>query len=276
MPRKRSGAYALLVALYSASLLPDYVGYVTKRELVPLAQNYCNTSFTICDNGSRYTAWNSMATLLKRNLVSKCSNPAKYTLTPSGQDLASRLYTLEQQQPERESSTTSISSTCSDQSSTSESGGLVVAGGSSLTTSATSTALHMTAAQTAVALCPGSTLSWAGREAHHTDGSSADSKQRNAGSTSQARAAASSSPKRMQGLAAASGLQHCAPGTECPSSTTTSGLNHTPMCENCDASPALRTVRFWKHCLPAVCWFVRNPHSQRGRRGERGEGERQR
>ena len=52
-------------------------GYLLKSEIQNAAQKYCDSSFTVPKPGSHYTAWSSMAILLKKNLVSKDGNPAK-------------------------------------------------------------------------------------------------------------------------------------------------------------------------------------------------------
>ena len=50
-----------------------------KAELLREAQEHCDSSFAKPDNlGSKYTAWNSMATLLGKGLVLRQGNPAKY------------------------------------------------------------------------------------------------------------------------------------------------------------------------------------------------------
>lgn len=49
-----------------------------KSELLREAQDYCDASFSKPDNpSSKYTAWNSMATLLNKELVLRQGNPGK-------------------------------------------------------------------------------------------------------------------------------------------------------------------------------------------------------
>ncbi|XP_053485163.1 crossover junction endonuclease MUS81 isoform X2 [Ictalurus furcatus] len=64
VPQKRSGGYAVLLALYRHSQ-PDL--------------------------GSKYTAWSSVSTLIQKNLLLKTHNPARYSLTELGLALAERL-----------------------------------------------------------------------------------------------------------------------------------------------------------------------------------------
>ncbi|ENN81877.1 hypothetical protein YQE_01740, partial [Dendroctonus ponderosae] len=55
-------------------------------------KDFLDSSFTKPEPGSRYTAWSSMATLISKRLVSKVSNPAKFSLTDEGRILAEKLY----------------------------------------------------------------------------------------------------------------------------------------------------------------------------------------
>lgn len=93
VPAYRSGAYAILVTLYEKSLENNYQGFMLKKDLIKEAQNYCDTSFTKAPVGSFYTAWSSMKTLLAKKLVHKEGNPAKFSLTDTGNLLGCKLYT---------------------------------------------------------------------------------------------------------------------------------------------------------------------------------------
>ncbi|KAJ8910503.1 hypothetical protein NQ315_012350 [Exocentrus adspersus] len=92
LPEEGTGPYAILITLYTESLDPSYVGYLTKEEIIQQGQHLSHTSFTKPDPGSRYTAWSSMRTLLAKELVTKRSNPAKFSLTPEGLALAKKLF----------------------------------------------------------------------------------------------------------------------------------------------------------------------------------------
>ncbi|XP_046647899.1 crossover junction endonuclease MUS81-like [Daphnia pulicaria] len=89
IPTRRSGAYALLMALYKHAT----DGYLKKKDLQDLAQPYADVSFSQTDilNAQYYNAWSSMSTLINKHLVGKTGNPAKYHLTDSGRNLARRL-----------------------------------------------------------------------------------------------------------------------------------------------------------------------------------------
>uniref|UniRef100_A0AAR5QHU9 Crossover junction endonuclease MUS81 n=1 Tax=Dendroctonus ponderosae TaxID=77166 RepID=A0AAR5QHU9_DENPD len=92
VPKYRSGAYAILIALYGQSKLEDYPGYLLKADIIKHGKDFLDSSFTKPEPGSRYTAWSSMATLISKRLVSKVSNPAKFSLTDEGRILAEKLY----------------------------------------------------------------------------------------------------------------------------------------------------------------------------------------
>lgn len=91
VPGFRSGGYAILVALYKESLRTDYEGFMLKKDLMKKGQVYCDKSFTKPDPGTFYTAWYSMRTLLDKSLVVRSGNPAKFSLTEEGLELARKL-----------------------------------------------------------------------------------------------------------------------------------------------------------------------------------------
>lgn len=94
-PTYRSAAYALLLTLYKNEFSADYKGYMTKIELQKEAQPLCNTSLKKAQAGSLYTGWTSMSQLITKGLVIKTSNPARFSLTEEGRQIASRLSTVE-------------------------------------------------------------------------------------------------------------------------------------------------------------------------------------
>ncbi|XP_063230014.1 crossover junction endonuclease MUS81 [Bacillus rossius redtenbacheri] len=91
VPAYRSGPYALLLTLLKNSERHDYKGYMTKSELQTQAQDLSDTSFTKPLPESRYTAWSSMATLVRKGLVVRNSNPAKFSLSDKGKELTIKL-----------------------------------------------------------------------------------------------------------------------------------------------------------------------------------------
>lgn len=91
VPALRSGAYALLIAL--ATLDENSSQGLTKAELIELAQPYCDSSFTAPSDPTKfYTAWNSMKTLIQKDLVYEHGRPVRrYALTEEGWEVAKKI-----------------------------------------------------------------------------------------------------------------------------------------------------------------------------------------
>lgn len=91
VPAYRSGAYALVVALSAVdkSAPPG----LSKQDLIEAAQPYSDSSFTAPSAPNQfYTAWNSMKTLLSKELVGERGIPTKrYSLTDEGWEVAKRI-----------------------------------------------------------------------------------------------------------------------------------------------------------------------------------------
>ena len=89
VPQLRSGAYALILGLSSI----DESECVSRQQLVELAQPHCDSSFTATkDTTTFYTAWNSMKTLVDKDLVKETSRPQRrYALTDEGWEVAGKL-----------------------------------------------------------------------------------------------------------------------------------------------------------------------------------------
>lgn len=106
VPRKGSGAYAILIALYlhiPAHAPSEWSNtWKTNPEIVRLAAPYSNTSFEVpggapAERGQgAYTAWKSMKTLVDKDLV-KTDNkrPKRWVLTRVGYELADTLAGME-------------------------------------------------------------------------------------------------------------------------------------------------------------------------------------
>ncbi|EER26609.1 ERCC4 domain containing protein [Coccidioides posadasii C735 delta SOWgp] len=88
IPTLRSGPYALLLAL--ATLEEKSSIGATKAQLIEAAQPHCDTSFTAPSDPTKfYTAWNSMKTLVTKDLVYEHGRPLKrYLLTDQGRETA--------------------------------------------------------------------------------------------------------------------------------------------------------------------------------------------
>jgi crossover junction endonuclease MUS81 len=91
VPAYRSGAYALLLALSAVD--ETSTAGLTKAELTETAQPHCDSSFSAPSDPTKfYTAWNSMKTLLQKELVFERGRPLKrYALTDEGWEVARRI-----------------------------------------------------------------------------------------------------------------------------------------------------------------------------------------
>ena len=92
VPKPRSGAEAVLLALAQAAAQPGYPGHLGKAELQRLAQPGADQSFTLAGNRTEhYTAWAGVKTLINHELIRRWSNPAKFDITEKGVELAGRI-----------------------------------------------------------------------------------------------------------------------------------------------------------------------------------------
>jgi crossover junction endonuclease MUS81 len=90
VPKLRTGAYGIILAL--STLDEKSRTGINKQEVIELAQPHCDASYTAGrDTTSFYTAWKSMDTLNKNDLVYKKGRPEKYYLTDDGWDVAKRM-----------------------------------------------------------------------------------------------------------------------------------------------------------------------------------------
>lgn len=89
IPKKRSGAYAILLALLETDAKKRGM---TKDEVVSVAHKFSDTNFV--SNASTkefYSAWNSVKTLIDRSLVLEDGRPKRYFLSDEGEQLAETL-----------------------------------------------------------------------------------------------------------------------------------------------------------------------------------------
>lgn len=91
VPTLRSGPYALILAL--STLGENAASGITKQHTIELAQPHCDSSFTATSDPTKfYTAWNSMKTLIEKDLVCERGRPLrKYCLTEEGFEVATRI-----------------------------------------------------------------------------------------------------------------------------------------------------------------------------------------
>lgn len=91
VPSFRSGAYALLFGL--STLPEDTSAGLAKVDLIEASQPHCDSSFTAPSDPTKfYTAWNSMKTLIQKELVYERGRPLRrYALTDEGWEVAKRI-----------------------------------------------------------------------------------------------------------------------------------------------------------------------------------------
>ncbi|TRX88107.1 hypothetical protein FHL15_011005 [Xylaria flabelliformis] len=91
VPTLRSGAYALILGL--ATIGEEAPVGLTKAQLIEVAQPHCDASFTAPSDPTKfYTAWNSMKTLLEKDLVYERGRPLRrYALSDEGWEVARRM-----------------------------------------------------------------------------------------------------------------------------------------------------------------------------------------
>ncbi|KAF3404864.1 Crossover junction endonuclease mus81 [Talaromyces pinophilus] len=91
VPALRSGAYALVLGL--STLDENSSQGMSKAQLIEVAQPHSDSSFTAPSDPTKfYTAWNSMKTLITKELVYEHGRPLrKYALTEEGWECAKRI-----------------------------------------------------------------------------------------------------------------------------------------------------------------------------------------
>ncbi|PHH87987.1 hypothetical protein CDD83_8149 [Cordyceps sp. RAO-2017] len=91
VPAFRSGAYALVIGLSTLSEASSKG--MTKMDLIQASQPHCDSSFTAPSDPTKFhTAWNSMKTLVQKELVYESGRPLRrYVLTDDGWDVARRI-----------------------------------------------------------------------------------------------------------------------------------------------------------------------------------------
>jgi crossover junction endonuclease MUS81 len=96
VPTLRSGAYALILALATSD--ENASQGLTKANTIDLAQPHCDTSFTAPSDPTKFfTAWNSMKTLISKDLVYEHGRPLRrYMLTEEGWEVARRMKGIEE------------------------------------------------------------------------------------------------------------------------------------------------------------------------------------
>lgn len=86
IPQKGSGAYGILIGLLLQVESPEDTiqVFLTKNEIIRVAQPYCDSSYEHAERGGYQTAWNGIKTLINKGYVFVSGSPHKYCLTEEG------------------------------------------------------------------------------------------------------------------------------------------------------------------------------------------------
>lgn len=96
IPRYRSGAYGIMLALYENAEEYGSQSRLSKEEIIALGQHHCDSSYDMLEAGKSYTAWSSMKTLLEKGYIWKQGSPPRYSLTDTGKTMAAQLQKVAQ------------------------------------------------------------------------------------------------------------------------------------------------------------------------------------
>ncbi|WWD16092.1 hypothetical protein CI109_100517 [Kwoniella shandongensis] len=90
IPARGSGPYGILLALVLAIDQPEINTqvFLTKNEIIRVAQEFCDASYEHSEKGNYFTAWSGMKTLVNRGYVYVTGNPQKHCLTEEGYEVA--------------------------------------------------------------------------------------------------------------------------------------------------------------------------------------------
>ncbi|OCT49049.1 Crossover junction endonuclease mus81 [Cladophialophora carrionii] len=99
VPKYRSGAYGLIVALGTLDRASSQA--IPKADLIRLAQEHCDSSYTVPSDTTKYfTAWKSINTLESKELVCTKGHPTqKYYLSDEGWEVADGIKANEEGRP---------------------------------------------------------------------------------------------------------------------------------------------------------------------------------
>lgn len=86
IPQKGSGAYGILLGLLLQVEHPEDTiqAFLTRNEIIRVAQPYCDSSYEHAERGGHQTAWNGIKTLINKGYVFVSGSPHKYCLTEEG------------------------------------------------------------------------------------------------------------------------------------------------------------------------------------------------
>ncbi|KAJ1652385.1 Crossover junction endonuclease mus81 [Dispira simplex] len=130
VPRYRSGSFAILIALHLLTLRTRYLNpdlrsatldsmeqaeyesssetsstlpevWIDKNDIATFAQPFSEATFNMAAYGRQYSAWNTMKTLVEKELVYRLGMAAQYALSIEGMQLAAKLFQITQQRETR-------------------------------------------------------------------------------------------------------------------------------------------------------------------------------
>lgn len=87
-PAFKSGGFAIIMALHLED--KDHIG-MHKTDIIAHAQEFTDTGFTSTAQNN-YSAWSSIKTLVKNQLVDKVGHPTRFVLTEQGDEIAEAMY----------------------------------------------------------------------------------------------------------------------------------------------------------------------------------------
>ncbi|KAJ1972561.1 Crossover junction endonuclease mus81, partial [Dimargaris verticillata] len=111
VPRYRSGAFAILIALHFLTAHDRHLrqrltqsvdataddSWFYRRDIIDIAQHFCDSTFDDSARGAQYSAWSGMKTLVDKELVYRLGMAAEYMLSDRGITLARQLIQVTQQ-----------------------------------------------------------------------------------------------------------------------------------------------------------------------------------
>ncbi|KAG2389513.1 hypothetical protein C9374_014073 [Naegleria lovaniensis] len=100
VPKFKTAAWAIMIAMYRYSKEKNCES-ATKKIIIPICETLTETPMEKSSNSSHYTGWNSISTLVKKDLV-KSHKRGKYSLTQKGRALARRLHRAEKEFADRD------------------------------------------------------------------------------------------------------------------------------------------------------------------------------
>eukprot|EP00033_Pygsuia_biforma_P002974 GCRY01003275.1.p1 GENE.GCRY01003275.1~~GCRY01003275.1.p1 ORF type:complete len:245 (+),score=18.93 GCRY01003275.1:450-1184(+) len=93
-PQEESGGWACLIALFKVERENNFLtpAVLSKKQLIDVAQLFSRTSFFGDASTNYFSAWSSVSTMIKNDLMAKTSHPPKYRLTAEGRLMAKNLW----------------------------------------------------------------------------------------------------------------------------------------------------------------------------------------